>query len=66
MAAECCSSYEYQRTVGYPSTSWASCFLHGRGYVYLGAFIDLRAKCDIAALCTNSFAAVLRNDGSET
>jgi len=25
MAAECCSSCEYQRTVGYPSTSWASC-----------------------------------------
>jgi len=27
MAAECCSSCEYQRTVGYPSTSWASCFV---------------------------------------
>ena len=26
MAAECCSSCEYQRTVGYPSTSWASCY----------------------------------------
>ena len=26
MAAECCSSCEYQRTVGYPSTSWASCW----------------------------------------
>jgi len=28
MAAECCSknSQKYQRTVGYPSTSWASCF----------------------------------------
>jgi len=25
MAVECCSSCEYQRTVGYPSTSWASC-----------------------------------------
>ena len=27
MAAECCSSCEYQRTVGYPSTSWASCLI---------------------------------------
>jgi len=26
MAAECCSSCEFQRTVGYPSTSWASCY----------------------------------------
>ena len=26
MAADCCSSCEYQRTVGYPSTSWASCW----------------------------------------
>jgi len=25
MAAECCSICEYQRTVGYPSNSWASC-----------------------------------------
>jgi len=25
MAADCCSSCEYQRTIGYPSTSWASC-----------------------------------------
>ena len=31
MAAECCSSCEYQRTVGYPSTSWASCFLFALG-----------------------------------
>ena len=29
MAAECCSSCEYQRTVGYPSTSWASCPVWG-------------------------------------
>ena len=27
MAADCCSSCEYQRTVGYPSTSWASCYV---------------------------------------
>jgi len=35
MAAECCSSCEYQRTVGYPSTSWAFCFiLHVFSYSY--------------------------------
>ena len=43
MAAECCSSCEYQRTVGYPSTSWASCFNTNhatKSVLFLGRPVD--------------------------
>jgi len=62
MAAECCSSCEYQRTVGYPSTSWASCSRSSHcshshsGSVINGVVIrDLRFADDIAVLSDNVF-----------
>jgi len=39
MSADCCSSCEYQRTVGYPSTSWASC-LHSRWRLWSTSHIN--------------------------